>query len=224
MQTTMERHALAILKAAESWNWPDTYRIQASGEKSSRFKAVMPKLLSGFIAESQALGGTLLDQFWVVVGKYHPQLEENVKILRETEYSSLPPSEEVLFEGIDRETINFSPIFQMGTELFTHLCVAFMNPGGPKSAIGTPFSVSDTITEGTDELLKMAASEGLWTRKQIILTALILRRDGDSCSLTGLSFNDLGVKPNLANIIPNSVHNKVNATILTWHSLIILLA
>jgi len=86
--TVMDRHALAILEAAESWDWLLTYCIQASGDQVSKFKAVMPKLLSGFIAESQALRGlqqrpridqvrSLLDQFWVVVGQCHPQLEEN---------------------------------------------------------------------------------------------------------------------------------------------------
>ncbi len=80
--TRMEMHALAILEAAESWDWPLNYRIQASGE------AITPKLLSGFIAESQVLGGTLLDQFWAVVRGCHSQFEENsapasrMKILR----------------------------------------------------------------------------------------------------------------------------------------------
>ena len=137
----MDRHASAILEAAESWDWPLTYRTQASGEQGSRFKAITPKLLSGFITESQALGGTLLDQFWIVVGQCHPQLEENgasrsllhgislltsfsVQILRHTGFSSPPHSETVLFEGLDRETINFSLVFQMAKELFTHLCVA----------------------------------------------------------------------------------------------------
>ena len=73
----MDRHASAILEASESWDWPLIYPIQDSGDQVSKFKAVMPKLLSGFIAESQALGGTLLDQFWVAVAKCHSQLEEN---------------------------------------------------------------------------------------------------------------------------------------------------
>jgi len=73
----MDRHASAILEASESWDWPLIYPIQDSGDQVSKFKAVMPKLLSGFIAESQALGGILLDQFWVTVAKCHAQLEEN---------------------------------------------------------------------------------------------------------------------------------------------------
>ncbi|KAH9961379.1 hypothetical protein BC827DRAFT_1204138 [Russula dissimulans] len=46
----MDRHALAVLETAESWDWPLTYRIQASGDQGSKFKAITPKLLSGFIA------------------------------------------------------------------------------------------------------------------------------------------------------------------------------
>jgi hypothetical protein len=66
--TMMDRHASAILEAAESWDWPPTYRTQALGEQGDKFRAITPKLLSGFIAESQALGGTLLDQFWIAFG------------------------------------------------------------------------------------------------------------------------------------------------------------
>ena len=73
----MDKHALALLKAAESWDWPLMYCIQTSGSQDSKFKAITPKLLSGFIAESQSLGGTLVDQFWIMVGLCHPQLEEN---------------------------------------------------------------------------------------------------------------------------------------------------
>ena len=72
-----EMHALAILEAAESWNWPVSTRDQASGKFSGKFKAITPKLLSAAIIESQALGGTLLDQFWVVVGRCHPRLAQN---------------------------------------------------------------------------------------------------------------------------------------------------
>jgi len=119
-----------------------------------------------------------------------------------------------------------------------------MSPSGRKSGsgTGTPLSVDDLFAKDTDELLQMAASEGLETRKQAVLKALvcreserhiyqnvhdiliqILRRDGQSCPLTGASFITTGVKPNLAHIIPNSIHSKVSATILMWHSLIILL-
>lgn len=74
---TMDKHALAVLEVAQSWDWPLTYHIQVSGDRGSKFKAITPKLLSGFIVESRALGGTLVDQFWVVVGQCHPRLEEN---------------------------------------------------------------------------------------------------------------------------------------------------
>ena len=71
MEKEMAMHALAILEAAESWNWPVASRI---GEK---FKAIAPKLLSAVIIESQVLGGTLPDHFWVVVSQCHPRLAEN---------------------------------------------------------------------------------------------------------------------------------------------------
>jgi len=50
-----------------------------------------------------------------------------------------------------------------------------MNPRGPKSGSNTPLSVNDLIAKGTDELLQMAASEGLGIGKQAVLTALVCR-------------------------------------------------
>ncbi|KAF8330341.1 uncharacterized protein EI90DRAFT_3124374 [Cantharellus anzutake] len=189
----MDGHALAVMEAVESWDWPLTYRIQASGDQGSKFKSIIPKLLSGFIAESQALGGTLVDHFWVVLGQCHPRLEENITILRDTKFSSPLHSETMLFEGVNRETNS----------------VLVMNPSGRKSRSSTPPSVNELIAKDTDELLQMAASEGLGTRKQAALEALIFKRDGQSCPLTGVPFDpEYGVDPILAHVIPNSVHNK----------------
>ena len=206
-------HALAILTAAESWNWPVTSRIQASGETSGKFKAITPKLLSGVITESQALGGTLLDQFWVVVGQCHPRLAENgrsrlllnissssfpflVTTLRHTPFLSLNHSETLLFQGVNRDSVNFDPILKMAAEIFTHLGIAskscylspeklvnymaylpsVMNPGGRKSGTGTPFSVSEAISMETDELLQIATEANFGHRKQAALKTLACRK------------------------------------------------
>ena len=55
--------------------------------------------------------------------------------------------------------------------------VSVMNPGGRKSesGSGTPSSVSDSISKDTDELLRIAASEGFGTGKQAALKALVCR-------------------------------------------------
>ncbi|KAH9987603.1 hypothetical protein BJV74DRAFT_841102, partial [Russula compacta] len=42
---------------------------------------------------------------------------------------------------------------------FTHLGVAFMNPGGRRSGTGTEFSLSETTNNETDELLQQANEE-----------------------------------------------------------------
>jgi hypothetical protein len=139
----MQKHALGILEAAESWEWPDASRIQASGEISGKFKALTPRFLSALILESQALGGTLLDQFWDAVGRCQPRdrFAENgrsrlplnissssfpcpVTILRRMPFLSPLHSEALLFEGIIRKSVVFDPIFHMASELFTHLGVA----------------------------------------------------------------------------------------------------
>ena len=51
-----------------------------------------------------------------------------------------------------------------------------MNPGGPKSGSGTPYSVNDAISLETDTLLQMAAEEGFGKRKQAALKALARRK------------------------------------------------
>jgi hypothetical protein len=48
-----------------------------------------------------------------------------------------------------------------------------MNPGGPKSGVGTPHSVSKFISIDTDKLLEIAAQEGFGKRKQDALKALV---------------------------------------------------
>jgi hypothetical protein len=58
----------------ETRNWPIVKRIQQSGNQG---KALVPSLLSCLIKESQALGGTVLDQFWEAVGKCDDKLKDN---------------------------------------------------------------------------------------------------------------------------------------------------
>ena len=62
----MEKHAFAILTKAESWDWPPSYRIQNQGGK---YNAMTAKLLHGFIAESQQLGGTQWGSVTPCLGK-----------------------------------------------------------------------------------------------------------------------------------------------------------
>lgn len=64
----MDRHALAILEAAESWNWPFPYQIQKSGEQIRKFKALTAKLLFCCIDESTKYSESkLVNHFWETV-------------------------------------------------------------------------------------------------------------------------------------------------------------
>lgn len=47
------------------------------------------------------------------------------------------------------------------------------NPGGPKSATGTPCSVSDYISQNTEALVAEAKELGFGKRKQAVLKALV---------------------------------------------------
>ena len=72
----MDIHALAVLAAAESWNWPPVKYIQQSGEQS-----ITPKILSAFIQESQAYPHSqLVDQFWFNIQRGHMDLETNSEL------------------------------------------------------------------------------------------------------------------------------------------------
>lgn len=113
------------------------------------------------------------------------------------------------------------------------------NPGGPKSGLGTPFSVSDTMDLDTDRLLEMMNNDEKYgKRKQAILKALVrfrllqlfvgnpswdaddivaqaYKRDGFECAFTGITFigfNEEGVTPILTHIVPHSFHDKVSAS------------
>jgi len=85
----MQAHALQILNAAESWEWPITLRIQKSGEQGGKYKAMATRLLSYLITESQTLGGSVLTQFWVQLGNCHPKLRENSKFESSLSYFHL---------------------------------------------------------------------------------------------------------------------------------------
>ena len=73
----MDQHALAVLKDAESWKWSQAKCIPESGDQSTKFKAITAQLLYWLIVESQELGGTVLDQFWLQLGECHLTLKEN---------------------------------------------------------------------------------------------------------------------------------------------------
>ncbi|KAF5374130.1 hypothetical protein D9615_008842 [Tricholomella constricta] len=212
----MDKHAIALLAEAESWTWPPTLRILE--KQGGNYKAIMLKLLSYLIKESQLLGGTVLDQFWKQVEECHPKFKENVSNIRNAPSVLFDEAPAMLFEGVDRNDVDFEPIFKMAAEYFTHLGIAFMNPGGPKSGGGTPHSVSDVVKMETDQLLSVAQEVGFGVRKQAALKRLSFKRDGYSCVMTGVKFNEVhsryklhrgyNFNPILSHIIPNSVHGE----------------
>ena len=74
----MDGHALSVLeKANSSGYWPPSKRNQSSGEEHGKYETNTALLLYHLIAESQKLGGTLLDHFWLQLGECHPRIKEN---------------------------------------------------------------------------------------------------------------------------------------------------
>ena len=183
--------------------------IGASHAKSRQVTCHLPDVLSCLIKESQHFGGTILDQFWEQVRKCHLKLKENgvsvffwsdilVKLTCPVDRLRRNPlavpsnlSSTVLFQGIDRNDVDFTPVFDMGAEYFTHLGIAckcpnhpctetlthdttvVMNPGRPKSGSITPHSVSDIVNIETGELLAVAEGVGFGEQNQAALSSLV---------------------------------------------------
>jgi hypothetical protein len=60
--------------------------------------------------------------------------------------------------------------------------IIVLNPGGARSGLGTPYSVSEMISMETEDLLAVASQEGFGTRKQEALKRLV-RRNVISCHM-----------------------------------------
>ncbi|KAK2463007.1 hypothetical protein APHAL10511_004994 [Amanita phalloides] len=205
------QHALALLEEASAWDWHMTQCIQDSGKQGGKHKT---HLLTYLIMESFQLGGTVLNQFWDQLGNCHQRLRGNIEIVKGVSFTSQTISLAIILEGLNREEIDFMPVLNMAGEYFTHLGIAILNPGGPKSGAGTAFSVSEVIDKGTDELLRLfAAEESFGKRKQEYLKALLFKRDHSLCPVSALPFypeDPDGYRPIMAHVIPTSIHGKVH--------------
>jgi hypothetical protein len=137
-----QQRALSVLADEESWEWPVARRIPKTEKKGGHYKVNTPNLLSWLIKESQRFSGTILDQFWEQVRECHPKLKENgvlrlfwsdilVKLTCPVNKLSRNPrvvpsnqSSMVIFQGIDRNDVDLSPVLDMAAEYFTHLGIA----------------------------------------------------------------------------------------------------
>ncbi|KAF8071555.1 hypothetical protein FPV67DRAFT_1667049 [Lyophyllum atratum] len=200
----MDRHALAILEVAEAWNWPAPSCMETPEDHSQahEFKTVCRKLLSCFVMESHRLRGTLLEQFWNAVERCHPQFSENVQRLRTADYSCVGQTEQTLFDGVESATVEFTPVFELAADVFTHVGLAFVN--SENRQIWRFFS-PPTGTNARDD----PGKEPHHTQSQESLKLSALKRDGTSCPLTKMAFFGMeGVDPILMHVIPDSVRSK----------------
>jgi hypothetical protein len=112
--------------------WKDIWQVQCC----------CPKALV-WSSESNAFGGTVLDQFWHQLGSCHPKLKENSKIILfsfrlgscwyvlvvkslkvVSERILTDQSIQFVFRGVDRVSVDVTPVLNMAAELFTHLRIA----------------------------------------------------------------------------------------------------
>jgi len=196
----MEKHALAVLQAAELCDWPVTQYAQAGGG----YRAITPHLLSCFITESNRLDGTLLDHFWLQLENCSPMLKKNIEHLRDTPFNSADQTLQILFEGVNRATLNFDPIFKIAADLFIHLGVPFTDSAEHKSERSTRYSASNDEGMETCDPTEMAAH----SNSEEALTALSFKRDGTFCPVTGVLFAEDHYDPGLTCIVPISIRDK----------------
>ena len=98
-----------------------------------------------------------------------------------------------VFEGLQVEEVDFSPVLQMAVGIlylsrrgargqifgstnyltFRPYHSAVMNPDGRKSRSNTAHSVSDVVSKGTDQLLDSLDDSYIGKRKQDVLKALV---------------------------------------------------
>ncbi|EDR03341.1 uncharacterized protein LACBIDRAFT_331683, partial [Laccaria bicolor S238N-H82] len=156
----MDAFALEVLEDAKSWNWPIVKRIEQSGNQG---KTLVLNLLSCLIKESQAVGGTVLEQFWETIGKCDNKLKDNIKNV-----TAVPPGQAstTLFAWVIKEDVHLDPLFDMAAEYFAHLAVAFVNPGGPKSARHP--QLSSVMVHDTDTLKCLATFAGEEARDLVL--------------------------------------------------------
>lgn len=116
------------------------------------------------------------------------------------EYSSPEETEDLLFDGVERTTVDFGPVFGLAADLFTHIGLAFMNAQDNRlrTFISPPMTNSANSTTRAVSL-----------RCQETLKLMTMKRDGTLCHLTQLPFFGLnGCEPTLARFIPRSVRTK----------------
>jgi hypothetical protein len=80
----MDSHALAVLTAVESWDWPILLETQQScGQlEAGKYRALTMKFLSCCIRESGAYpDSTLLETFWKNVRECHTGFRTNSEIV-----------------------------------------------------------------------------------------------------------------------------------------------
>ncbi|PBK98051.1 hypothetical protein ARMGADRAFT_1161613 [Armillaria gallica] len=207
----MAGYALRLLERVRETDVWKIVPALSSGNSSAQFKAAVVPLLIQTIQESLVAFGCwgMAQAFWKNLSECHPDVPKMVAHLY-NDSIILEQFTNVLFAIFEEDTSKLSAITQMATEVYTHLCVAFMNPGGTRSKPGTPATIPESVESTLDDILvEFAATEPWGKRRQQVLNRLVFLRDGGRCPLTLLTFKGFGIpydsEATLCHIIPNSI-------------------
>ncbi|PBK61202.1 hypothetical protein ARMSODRAFT_1008925 [Armillaria solidipes] len=200
----MAHHALSFLTLAKG---TDPFR-KTSDNRSVKFNAIILNLLSCTIQESLDRFGCwgMAQAFWKSISECHPDAPKLVAQL----YNNNCGPEIFKDTVVGSDTSDMSPITQMAAEVFTHLCVPFMNPCDLRPTPDTPEMIPEPTENAVDRILAEYATTEPWgQRRQQVLKKLVYLRDGGHCPLTRLTFKGFSIpyysKAALCHIIPNCI-------------------
>ncbi|KAK0241192.1 hypothetical protein EDD85DRAFT_948279 [Armillaria nabsnona] len=185
------------------WNvWSaSTYR-QPSLNTSAKFNAIIPTLLSCTIREylERVDCWGMAQVFWNSFSSCHHDASSLVLPLYKSDSEDTVSENliDIFFATYEDSALDLSSITQMADDVFTYLCVPFMNPGKTRSGTEAPATIpEDEEAVGTKLLPEYNSSDPWGKRRQAVLKTLVYLRDGRLCPLTEYTFKEFASKPSL---------------------------
>ncbi|SJK98080.1 uncharacterized protein ARMOST_01337 [Armillaria ostoyae] len=211
-------YVLAKVEETGVWNaWPTSTYRQPSLNNSAKFNSIIPTLLNCTIRESLERFDCwgMAQVFWNHFSSCHHGASSLALQLYNSDSEDTVSENliDIFFAAYEDSTLELSSITQMADEVFTHLCVPFMNPGETRSGTETPATIPEDAEAAATELLAEYDSSDPWGRRRLaVLKSLVFLRDGGLCPLTECAFIEFASKPSLLlapatlrHVVPNSI-------------------
>lgn len=209
MENALQSYALALLKlmgnqeGAGGDNPPLGWALHLE-TRSSVYKLAAHKLLQTLIEHSPS-PEAVTQQFMTELAQCENSVVIDLVDSLNSDRSVSPANwAAAVYEGLSQSK-NISPLTNLAVFYLNNLVIPLRNPHEKNPLDGPPptpdLDRADQIESSLDSVIIC--------RDQSALKALVLRRDGPKCPITGMSFDgDGSVIPYCTHIIPLSFHNK----------------